>query len=283
MQRCAFAPGKVILTGEYAVVFGYRGVAIPATIGIKVVFEEDSSFESVHIAWEGTECSEIGLKYVETIVSRVVRCNERGELRGKLTIHSDIPLGKGMGSSTALVIAVVRALCSGARDVALKIEDELNPGHSGIDFETIWGGVPVLFKKGEDPGPVVLPPHLLSGAVLIDTGFPSDSTPELVEWVRSREGEIGGALKTIGNCTERLVDGEPYAAIVRDHHKAQVALGVVPQGVQDLIAEIEAGGGSAKVIGAGSRTGGAGMVLAIGNRERINSLADKRDMSVISI
>ncbi len=280
-SRISFAPGKVIFSGEYAVVFGYPGIAIPAAIGIKAVFEEDSSSESVHFAWEGIDGGEIGLKYVEKIVARVARCHERGELRGKLTIHSELPLGKGMGSSTALVIAVSRALCGDARDVALKIEDELNPGHSGLDFETIWGGAPVLFKKGEAPRSIVLKSDLLSGAVLLDTGFPSESTSALVAWVRSREAEVRGALETIGNCTERLVACEPYEVILRAHHKAQVALGVVPQEVQDIISAIEQAGGAAKVIGAGSRTGGAGMVLALGNREKINAIASKRNLPTI--
>ncbi len=279
MKRSAFAPGKVILAGEYAVVFGYRGVAVPTTIGIKAVFEEDSSFESVHIAWDGTEGSEIGSKYVEKIVAR---CKESTDFRGALTIYSDLPIAKGMGSSTALVIAVARALMGeGERETALHIENELNPGHSGLDFATIWGGVPVLFKKGEAPESIVLKSDLLNGAVLLDTGFSSDSTPELVAWVRSRESEIGGALKTIGNCTERLVAGESYETIVRDHHRAQVALGVVPPQVQELIKEIEAGGGAAKVIGAGSRTGGAGMMLALGNREKISAIASKRNLPTI--
>jgi mevalonate kinase len=42
-----------------------------------------------------------------------------------------------------------------------------------------------------------------------------------------------------------------------------VKLGVVPETVQKLIENIEKTGGVAKVIGAGGRTGGAGIVLAL--------------------
>ena len=52
--------------------------------------------------------------------------------------------------------------------------------------------------------------------------------------------------------------------IIRNHHSAQCALGVVPAPVQALITHIEELGGAAKVIGAGGRNGGAGMVLAFG-------------------
>ncbi|NLG07305.1 hypothetical protein GX553_02525, partial [Candidatus Peribacteria bacterium] len=39
MAHNASAPGKIILSGEYAVVFGYPGIAVPAPIGMRVAFE----------------------------------------------------------------------------------------------------------------------------------------------------------------------------------------------------------------------------------------------------
>ena len=90
-------------------------------------------------------------------------------------------------------------------------------------------------------------------------------------------------LKTIGNCTERLVRGEPLDAVMRDHNRAQITLGVVPPDVEKLIAAIEQIGGAGKVIGAGSRTGGAGMVLALGNQEGIKNIAYRRDMPIMAL
>ena len=37
------APGKIILTGEYAVVFGYPGIAVPSPLSMTVTLEEDDS------------------------------------------------------------------------------------------------------------------------------------------------------------------------------------------------------------------------------------------------
>ncbi len=274
MSRDSFAPGKVILSGEYAVLFGYPGIAVPSTVGINVVFEEDSTSKRVEVLEEGY--NERLLQYVERIVAIA---QKYADIRGRLIVRSNLPLGKGMGSSTALIIAVVRAILGDdARDAALEIEDILNLGHSGLDFESIWRGVPVLFRKGVPPIPIDLPRDLLQGATLIDTGLPNESTAELVAWVRSREGEVTETLRVIGNCTERLAGGEPLCDVMRDHNKAQVALSVVPPGAQELIAAIEWVGGAAKVIGAGARTGGAGMVLALGDQEKIRSIADERNM-----
>ncbi len=269
-----FAPGKIILSGEYAVLFGYAGIAIPSSLGVEAVFEIDPACERVEILAEGRDARSIS--YTEKIATLA---QKDADLRGRLTVHSDLPLGKGMGSSTALIIAVVRALLGDdAREVALQIEDTLNPGHSGLDFATIWGNAPLLFRKGDVPHKIRLQSDLLRESVLIDTGFPSESTTELVAWVRGRESEIREPLKIIGECTQRLASGEPLLDVMRDHHKAQVALGVVPESVQELVAAIEKIGGSAKVIGAGGRTGGAGMVLALGNQQKIMEIANQRRM-----
>jgi mevalonate kinase len=77
--------------------------------------------------------------------------------------------------------------------------------------------------------------------------------------------------------------GEDLQTVMRDHHRAQVALGVVPPDVADMVDGIESTGGAAKVIGAGSRTGGAGMVLALGDAEKITVIATKRNMPTINL
>ena len=273
MIRSSFAPGKIILSGEYAVLFEYAGIAVPSSRGLRVVFDEDSHRKNIQIRWEGVH-GESPRAYAEKIVAL---CQKRVECRGKLIIHGDLPLGKGMGSSTALVIAIARALLGeNAREGASTIEDTLNPGNSGFDFASIWEGAPILFRKDTSPRTIHLPGELLRETLLIDTGLPSQSTTELVAWMRGREKEIRQALEVIGKCTDRLMQNESLNLVMRDHHKAQVALGVVPSIARELIAAIEQTGGSAKVVGAGSRNGGAGMVLAIGIQEKIRNIAGLR-------
>ncbi len=283
MAHHASAPGKIILSGEYAVVFGYPGIAMPAPIGIQAIFEP-SQQKNMELDWE--DAPQEWQTYLEEIVRR---CEESGmKGGGKLSIVNRLPLGKGMGSSTALVIAVVRALLGpDCRAQALAVEDAVNPGHSGLDFAVIWEGSPVLFRKGETVQPISLPASLLEGALLIDTGTPNETTMELVAWVKGREQELLPHLKTIGECTEHLQRlgsqnmssraasrdevRQTLPNILRDHHRAQVALGVVPEGVRKFIAEIERTGGAGKVLGAGARSGGGGMVLAIGLRESMQN------------
>ncbi len=268
MSRSATACGKIILSGEYAVVFGHRGIAFPSPDHTLTVSFEETPWESSlqmhsvtidtsHLEWES---------YIGRIVS-MCEAKSGEKFVGKLTISGNLPVGKGMGSSTALVIATCKCLLGPDVDQAFckTVEDTVNPGNSGLDFSVIWNAKPVVFKKEEDPQPCPLPVTLLIGTALIDTGVPNETTPELVQWVRERRADpdVSHALESIGQCTERILAGEDIKTVIRDHHQAQVALGVVPESVQALIKGIEEKGGAAKVLGAGARTGGGGMVLQI--------------------
>lgn len=259
-----FAPGKIILSGEYAVVFGYPGIAVPANIGIEATFGPRRTV-TLTVDWHGPGYDQRTEEYVRRII---VGCEQsRKPVRGTLTIRNQLPIASGMGSSTALVIAIARALLGDdCHERALEIEDEMNPDHSGLDFAVIWGNRPIRFRKSASETTIerlTNPFDWLARTELIDTGKPNESTPELVAWVKSREKQLRKPLQIIGNCAERLLGGEDPRAVFRDHHRAQLALGVVPQSVEELIANIEKEGSAAKVIGAGGRTGGGGMVLRI--------------------
>ena len=266
MQRRGFAPGKIILSGEYAVLFGYKGIAVPAPLETSVAWlERDTGSMSVE--------ARHGSPLQDTYIHRVLEeCEKAANQRfaGTLRIESDVPVGKGMGSSTALVVAM--AQCFGLdRQQALKVEDAVNPGHSGLDFEVIWENRPIVFQKGAQPKILHSPFSILHSA-LLDSGTPNETTPGLVAWMKEKachpelvEGRHTlDALAAIGQCTERLLSGESLSTVIPDHHRAQIALGVVPATAQSMIKKIEQLSGVAKVIGAGGRTGGGGMVLAMG-------------------
>lgn len=280
-KNIAQAHGKIILSGEYAVVFGFKGIAIPSNKRVNVTFTESQKNEPSTVTWKQKNVDDLWHTYT-TNIARLLK--EKSGVSGHFTIDCAIPLGKGMGSSTAIVIAMTKAaLGEDCENIAQQIEDAMNPGNSGLDFAVIWNERPLVFQKGSEPVFIDLPKSLLQGMKLIDTGRPKETTPELVAWIEkkriSRAGflpaeggvpaehdlptEIDEAFAIIGSCTDRILAGENIKTVLRDHHRAQVALGVVPENVQKLIAEIERGGGAAKVLGAGARTGGGGMVLVL--------------------
>lgn len=312
MKYHASACGKLILSGEYAVVFGYPGIAIPAPCTVTATFHS-THHDTLSITHSGID-NETYLHHILNAVTAIT-----GPLRGRLTIENTIPVGRGMGSSTALVIAICRCLLDHpplpSKNLALSIEATVNPGHSGIDFDVIWNEKPTLFQKGKPPQIIDNTINRLMGTcssqVLIDSGKPHETTAEMVKWVKERlgnphphplpsKGEGMRALQTIAHCTERLLAGESPITVFRDHHRAQVALGVVPEPVQALIADIERAGGAAKVVGAGGRSSegtkipsearsaepreGGGMVLALHQKpEKLHAIAQQHHMPTLAL
>lgn len=269
--QTASASGKIILSGEYAVLFGKRGIGVPSDLRINCTFTASQKNSASTIEWNEENVNDQWRGYAQKIADSIHPWSGTGTF----VIQNQLPLGKGMGSSTALIVAMCRAaLGPECGKIALAIENELNPGNSGIDFAVIWEEKPILFQHDKIPEIIDLDLSMLKSCELIDTGTPDQTTAELVAWVReqykspaagtSRPGlKIQDAIESIGDCTERLLQSESLRTVMRDHHRAQVMLGVVPRQVQAVIAGIEAKGGSAKVIGAGGRTGGGGMVLVL--------------------
>jgi mevalonate kinase len=281
MTRSASAPGKIILSGEYAVVAGYPGIAVPSRPGMHVTYAPDMPGLWT-LAWPGMPDG--WEDYVREILDRCAGLTAE-PLGGTVSIRSALPLGKGMGSSTALVVALCRCLIGDDFLKAREVEDAVNTGNSGLDLAVIWKNAPVLFRKGMEPQPIGLDLEFLENAVLIDTGLPEQTTAELVAWVteQTTESMKESAFGQIASCTERLLDGEAPETVFPDHHRAQCALGIVPDDVRQLIGKIEKAGGAAKVIGAGGRTGGGGMVLALHeDPDTVKSIAELWEFGIMA-
>lgn len=263
-QKVAHASGKIILSGNMANTFGNRALAVPVDMYITAVWDKSNKTQGgLRIVWTGQKEDGVWLTTVRKI-SKLIEARV-GRLSGKLTIHNTLPLGKGLGSSTTIVAALARCFFGeNCKDEALAIENVINRGHSGIDFSVIWEERPIVIRK--DIYEFVDLPKGLRQGFLFDTGLPAEPTSIIIGRLKEqvlREKILMDAVETIGSCTERLLSGEDPLTVLPDHHRAQVALGVVPPQIRSLIEKIEQSGGAAKAARAGSGTGGVGMVFAV--------------------
>ncbi len=102
-NHAASAPGKIILCGEHAVVYGTQGIAMPSSSTIDVSYEPGDAWA---IQW-----SDVDLQWIEYAHKICTEIAARTKVRpGTITVRSALPLGKGMWSSTDLIIAMCRAV-----------------------------------------------------------------------------------------------------------------------------------------------------------------------------
>ena len=263
-RKIAHACGKIIVSGNMANTFGKRAIAVPVDMYITVKWgKSDNTQEGLRIVWPGQKEDGVWMTTARKICELIEA--QIGPISGKLTIRNTLPLGKGMGSSTAIVVALSRCfLGENCKDEALAIEDIINKGHSGLDFAAIWEERPIVIKK--DKYEFIDLPKQLQKAFLIDTGLPAEPTSLIIQRLKERaprEKILMESVETIGNCTERLLSGEDPLTVLPDHHRGQVGLGVVPPRVRSLIEQIQQSGGAAKAARVGGATGGVGMVFAV--------------------
>jgi diphosphomevalonate decarboxylase len=154
-------PAKVNLYGEYLVTQGYQGSA--ACINKYLIAKVELNSKEVIIYNNKI----VDLLYDET------------DFRTKCKIEiiqNDIPIGKGLGSSSVyfLLIATAHLYLENkfnkvaAFNLALKLERQVNPSYSGIDTASILAGGLILYQNEVT---TKYPSILFEKIYLLDTGI----------------------------------------------------------------------------------------------------------------
>jgi mevalonate kinase len=154
IERCMIsvsAPGKVILLGEHAVVFGQPAIAVAIDLRIRCWIEEAADY-----TLNGVPMTQQAHPYVSNAIARVWK---GGPLA--LQTSSDLPSGSGMGSSAAVTVSTLRALHELLQDgiqdrriseEGFEVESSVQGRASPIDtsVSTHGRGVFVDRQPGED-------------------------------------------------------------------------------------------------------------------------------------
>jgi mevalonate kinase len=210
----ATAPGKAILFGEHAVVYGRPALAVPVT-------QVQATATLTPTAADGfwIEAPDLGRRYAidvaeagDPLAVAVALALADWRVGGQplppaiLRVSSTIPIAAGLGSGAAVATAVVRVLAAWLHldldpgDVsALVFETEklLHGTPSGIDNTVIAFGQPVYFMKGHAPEPIRAA-HAFQ-LLIADTGRPSPTKVTV--------GDVRAAYEREPKRLNRLFDG----------------------------------------------------------------------------
>lgn len=157
------APGKIILFGEHAVVYGRPALAVPVTQVHADVDVSDSSRAGIWISAPGVNLhAELNTLPSDHPIASVIhnflfisRVAAFPDL--EISITSTIPVASGLGSGAAVTVALTRALSSHLRHsmteeelntFAYEIEKLHHGTPSGIDNTVVTYAKPVYFTKG---------------------------------------------------------------------------------------------------------------------------------------
>jgi mevalonate kinase len=290
----AQAPGKVILLGEHAVVYGRPAIAVPLAqlqATAEVTDIPDAGRGRVRIVAPDVDVVEwLHESSHDDPLARIVRLTllelDVSDFPAlQVRVESDIPIAGGLGSGAAVSVAITRALSEHLgrplgldRQSALAFEVErLHHGTpSGIDNTVVTYAQPVFFVRGAAPEPFKIGRPFWLAIGVSDMPSPTATAVAMVRqgWLKEGERfeELFDAIGDIVASARRAIESGRPADLGRlmDENQAKLEqLGVSSAILREMIDAARAAGAlGAKLSGAGI----GGNVIALvseSNRNRV--------------
>ena len=275
----ASAPGKIILFGEHAVVYGRPAIAAPlsdvrATATIRPTLRGGVILSAPDLGLE-QKLADAGedeaLALTVRQVQRLAGLQSLPDMR--ITVSSDIPIAAGLGSGAAITAATTRALAQflgleafssdqWISDLTYEVEKIHHGTPSGIDNTVVAYERPIYFVRREPKNlietfHVQRPLRLLVG----DTGI-SSSTKDVVgdvrrSWQREPDRfnalfDECGALSEAARQAIQAGDYEEVGRLMDQNHALLVDMSVSSVELDHLVfAANESGALGAKMSGGG--------------------------------
>jgi len=289
----ASAPGKIILFGEHAVVYGHPALAVPVN-----QVHADAEVSNIDRAGIWINAPDVGLH--EELSQLTPDHPLAAVIKGvfstlgisiyphlEIKISSTIPLASGLGSGAAVSVAIIRALSmhlgkplakEKISELAYEVEKLHHGTPSGIDNNVVAFAKPIFFVKGQmiEMLEVRNPFTILIG----DTGIPAP-TKESVGDVRKlweknpqKMGALFAAAGSIAETARQAIESgypERLGPLMNENHSLLQEMTVSSPELDRLTeASQRVGALGAKLSGGGR----GGNMIALSTKEKAPAIAE---------
>jgi mevalonate kinase len=288
----ASAPGKIILFGEHAVVYGQPALAVPVTqvraeVRIDRIFSPGIRINAPNIQLNEKLDDLAPTHPLAATVRNTLLALEVDSLNSAaILIRSSIPVASGLGSGAAVSVAIIRALAQRLKKditdeqvsaLAFETEKLYHGTPSGIDNTVVTYAKPVYFIKGQ---PIeILKVKYPFTIVIGDTGVPA-STKEAVRDVRiqqhrrpERYETLFAAIGSISDTARQLIETgmpESLGPLMDENHALLRSMKVSSPELDHLVeAARQAGALGAKMSGGGR----GGNMIALAQASKAGTVA----------
>jgi len=299
----ATSPGKIILFGEHAVVYGEPAIATPvfptqakAIVSARIQGKPGEVWIEAPDISLSTSINQLDINHpLRSAIQIVIGDNDLDQVPScNIQITSEIPPSSGLGSSAAITISIIRAFSAflGKRltdeqvsDFAYEVEKIHHGTPSGIDNTVISYQKPVYYRKGNPFEFLEIGEEF--NVLIAYSGIPGN-TRKAVEGVRagwlkepdrynqtfSRMGEITQEAKGI------IETGNPdlLGSLMNENHELLREIGVSTPKLDQLVLDAkDAGALGAKLSGGG--LGGHIIALVRSNTDNISGEMKKKGVT----
>jgi len=288
----ASAPGKIILFGEHAVVYGQPALAVPVTqvqaeVRIDRIFSSGIRINAPNIQLNEKLDVLAPTHPLAATVRNTLHALEVDSLSNvTILIRSSIPVASGLGSGAAVSVAIIRALAKHLKKnltdeqvsaLAFETEKLYHGTPSGIDNTVVTYAKPVYFVRDQPINVLnVKYPFMI---VIGDTGVPA-STKESVRDVRvqhhkkpDRYETLFAAIGSIAKTARQLIESgmpESLGPLMDENHAMLRSMDVSSPELDHLVEAAREGGAlGAKLSGGGH----GGNMIALAQASKAGAVA----------
>ncbi|MEY8441329.1 mevalonate kinase [Lactobacillaceae bacterium 24-114] len=254
-QGIGHSHAKIILMGEHSVVYGQPAIALPLP-NVKLTAQltaNDKGKQLIESRYFSGAFSQLPeqMKGIHKLINHLMDIFDGHNDGWTLSIKSDLPAERGMGSSAATAIAIIRAFFEFYgkvldRETLLQLADiEEKVTHrspSGLDAATVSSTSPIYFIKGEKGTPITM--NLHATMVIADTGI-KGATKEAIDAVKTELSvnptKANERIKHLGKLTNQAKDFlnndevEKLGITLTTAHQDLVALNVSNPALDKLV------------------------------------------------
>jgi mevalonate kinase len=255
------APGKIILSGEHAVVYGS-----PAILAA---------------------------------VNRRLYIGKKGN-RILIDSNIPIGCGMGSSAAYAVALSALKSKSWNLEKInkeAYKMERKQHGNPSGGDNTiSTYGGF--LWYRKETEGLKTFSPIKikinLPKLFLINTGKPAESTKEMILLVakfwKKHPARFSKIFSDIETVTKKFLqyllkeNNYRFSNLIKENERLLEELGVVSESTQEIVWEIEKSGGVAKISGAGGRKDKSGILIVYHkDAKKLQDFAKKKNLDLFKV
>jgi mevalonate kinase len=290
----ATAPGKIILLGEHAVVYGRPAIAAPVWQTVATATIEDRPAGSgcviaAHDIEYRRDLGEADDGDPLALVTRLALAAAGIEATPdwQIELSSTIPIASGLGSGAALSTALVRAVLEHAglaastntvSRIVFESERIYHGTPSGIDNTVIACGVPIWFVRGQN-AETFRPPQPFT-LVIADSGIRSPTKETVGDVRRAWEADAPRYEAYFDAIAELALQARTsithagwrrLGALMNENQTLLEALGVSSPLLEGLIAAARSAGALGSKLSGGGRGGNVIALVDDAVREKVTA------------